>query len=124
MNQVAVLPDNIVTTPLSLASTKQFKDDVQEAEIPEHLKDLVVELKAQFLAASLSPSAGVLNLPAVDCFSIKDLLQQYAKKSRQLFSEWAKYCHFSDVHYTRNLIYACEDFELVVLCWGPGILVS
>ena len=124
MNQFAVVSDNIITTPLSLSPTKQFKDDAQEAEIPEQLKDLVVELKAQFVAASLSPSTGLLNLPAVDCFSIKDLLQQYAKKSRQLFSEWAKYCHFSDVHYTRNLVYACEDFELVVLCCGPGILAS
>lgn len=32
----------------------------------------------------------------------------------------APYLHFSDVHYTRNLIFKNELFELLALCWNPG----
>lgn len=34
-----------------------------------------------------------------------------------------RYCsptHFSEFRYTRNLVYLCDQFSLMVLCWGPG----
>src|SRR4029077_6063209 len=30
------------------------------------------------------------------------------------------YLQFSDERYSRNLVYKCEDFECLVLCWRPG----
>ncbi|PSC70679.1 cysteine dioxygenase isoform B [Micractinium conductrix] len=30
------------------------------------------------------------------------------------------YVHFGEEHYVRNLVFANQDFELLVLCWRPG----
>lgn len=30
------------------------------------------------------------------------------------------YVHRCEEHYTRNLVHKDEDFELLVICWGPG----
>ena len=35
-------------------------------------------------------------------------------------SEINRYIHFTDERYARNLVYKCEDFECLVLCWRPG----
>src|SRR5512136_865553 len=32
----------------------------------------------------------------------------------------APYAHFSPHHYTRNLVFKNELFELLVVCWGRG----
>lgn len=32
----------------------------------------------------------------------------------------APYCHFEAARYTRHLVYRCERFELLALCWEPG----
>lgn len=34
--------------------------------------------------------------------------------------DWEKYCFFSDLHYTRNLVVTNDKFELIVLCWKAG----
>lgn len=31
-----------------------------------------------------------------------------------------RYVHECEDHYTRNLVHKDEDFELLVICWGPG----
>jgi len=31
--------------------------------------------------------------------------------------DWQKYCFFSDLHYTRNLVTTNDKFELILLCW-------
>jgi len=35
-------------------------------------------------------------------------------------SEIAAHIHFTEDRYARNLIYKCDDFECLVLCWQPG----
>jgi cysteine dioxygenase len=30
------------------------------------------------------------------------------------------YIHTCEEHYTRNLVHKDEDFEILVICWGPG----
>lgn len=32
----------------------------------------------------------------------------------------APYLYHSDKHYTRNLVHKDPDFEILVICWGPG----
>jgi len=34
--------------------------------------------------------------------------------------EIERYLHFTDDRYARNLVYKCENFECLVLCWKPG----
>jgi cysteine dioxygenase len=95
-------------------------DDVARAKIPPQLEVLVRQLKEAFGAATHVPSSGPLLLPPVEPLAIASHLQKYAASARERFSEWSKYLHWNDVHYTRNLVYSCDDFELIVLCWGPG----
>jgi cysteine dioxygenase len=35
-------------------------------------------------------------------------------------SEITPYINFTNDRYARNLVYKCEDFECLVLCWRPG----
>ena len=35
-------------------------------------------------------------------------------------AEIEPYIHFTDDRYARNLVYKCEGFECLVLCWRPG----
>lgn len=34
-------------------------------------------------------------------------------------SDLESYCHFSEDCYQRNLVHRTDDFELILLCWGP-----
>jgi len=36
------------------------------------------------------------------------------------FDELRPYLFWSDVHYTRNLVFTCEKFEMMIICWGIG----
>jgi len=35
-------------------------------------------------------------------------------------SEIQPYIHFTEERYARNLVYKCDNFECLVLCWRPG----
>jgi len=52
----------------------------------------------------------------VDVQEVKNLLNSYSSNPLNE-KDWRQYCHYSDVHYTRNLIYANDQFELMVLYW-------
>ena len=43
-------------------------------------------------------------------------LAAYAKAE----SDWKELARFHADHYTRNLVHRDRQFELLVLCWGPG----
>ena len=47
---------------------------------------------------------------------VAELLAEYAQGE----SDWREFALSSDRHYTRNLVAREEQFELMVLCWGPG----
>jgi len=47
---------------------------------------------------------------------IKQLLRVYSSNPHNE-ADWKKYCFPNDIHYTRNLIFGNEKFELMVLCW-------
>lgn len=104
----------------SLGEPLPLRDDVVQAELGPRMEALVRTLKAHFETASQAPHQGVLGLPPVDNFAIASLLQKYVSDARSAFPEWQKYLFWNDIHYTRNLVYSCDDFELIVLCWGPG----
>jgi len=46
-----------------------------------------------------------------------DFLRINKKQQNSNVTEWKKSCYFNDVHYTRNLIYSTDKFELMILCW-------
>eukprot|EP01111_Echinosteliopsis_oligospora_P017996 TRINITY_DN801_c0_g1_i1.p1 TRINITY_DN801_c0_g1~~TRINITY_DN801_c0_g1_i1.p1 ORF type:complete len:212 (+),score=49.87 TRINITY_DN801_c0_g1_i1:53-637(+) len=50
------------------------------------------------------------------CSSIQDVLGKYAVQSE----DFTDYIHFNDLHYTRNLVFLNDHFELMVLCWKEG----
>lgn len=47
---------------------------------------------------------------------VTEILGAYARTQK----DWREFALFSPEHYTRNLVVREADFELMVLCWGPG----
>src|SRR5215470_7565819 len=47
-------------------------------------------------------------------------LRRFVSKLKPERSEIEPYFHFTDDRYARNLVYKCENFECLVLCWQPG----
>ena len=63
--------------------------------------------------------------------SIEELLGKLDEVSSEEYKElgalvnispdkFAKYAHFSNIHYTRNCIKRTDKYELILLCWEPG----
>lgn len=53
----------------------------------------------------------------IDIKQVKELVQNYALNGDKV---WRNYISWSDDKYTRNLIWCCEEFEVLLLCWKPG----
>lgn len=81
-----------------------------------HLRGLIEKLKVH-----LSGAAGD-TLPVVDAAQVQADLQEFAQHacSEEGFREIEPYLHASPVHYTRNLVFSCDDFEVMVICWGTS----
>ena len=47
-------------------------------------------------------------------------LRRFISKVKPEQSEIEPHIHFTDERYARNLVYKCENFECLVLCWRPG----
>uniref|UniRef100_A0A7S0RLT4 Cysteine dioxygenase n=1 Tax=Chlamydomonas leiostraca TaxID=1034604 RepID=A0A7S0RLT4_9CHLO len=47
---------------------------------------------------------------------VRALVGQYAATQ----SDWKQYASFNKEHYVRHFIDACDDFELILICWAPG----
>jgi cysteine dioxygenase len=47
-------------------------------------------------------------------------LRRFISKLKPEQAEIERYIHFTDERYARNLIYKCDSFECLVLCWKPG----
>jgi cysteine dioxygenase len=87
------------------------------------LRTLIEQLTPLLAGAGQVPvdvATGRASLPAVDTEAVLGLLRDYAAhvSSGDGFGEIRPYLFWSDVHYTRNLVFSCDDFELIVLCWG------
>jgi cysteine dioxygenase len=54
----------------------------------------------------------------VNIEEIRKLLHKYADDANSE-KDWRQYCFPNDIHYTRNLIFSNEQFELMVLYWKP-----
>ena len=48
--------------------------------------------------------------------AVASLLREYAGCEES----WKNYVTFREDTYSRNLIWRCHDFELLLLCWSPG----
>lgn len=101
------------------ASAKLNDDDVAAANLDPKMEALVRSLKNAFAQAPAASANGPLPLVNVDKDLVTKLLKQYAG-DEECAQEWRKYVHMSEVHYTRNLVFSCDEFELMVVCWGPG----
>lgn len=49
-----------------------------------------------------------------------DVVYEYLGKNPVDVDSITKYLHWSDKHYTRNLVYKDERFEMMAICWGSG----
>ncbi len=47
-------------------------------------------------------------------------LRRFISKLKPEPSEIEPHLHFTGERYARNLVYKCENFECLVLCWQPG----
>jgi cysteine dioxygenase len=47
-------------------------------------------------------------------------VEDFLKEHRVLLPSLAPYLHYAATHYTRNLIYRCDLFELMAICWDVG----
>jgi len=47
---------------------------------------------------------------------VSAMLSNYSQTSK----DWQKYCFFSDLHYTRNLVSTNGKFEMIIVCWKAG----
>lgn len=45
------------------------------------------------------------------------MLEAYAGEHE----DWREFAYYEDSRYTRNMLFRNEDFELLLLCWGPGM---
>jgi hypothetical protein len=82
------------------------------------LLTLVETLKDHLAHAGTNNSFG---LPNVNTQIVHDLILEYAQyASNQGAQEILPYLFWSNIHYTRNLIFSCDDFEIMVICWGIG----
>jgi cysteine dioxygenase len=48
---------------------------------------------------------------------VKEVLKNYSTQNNK---DWKQFELFSDLHYTRNLVFANEHYELMVICWKSG----
>ncbi|MEM9799709.1 MAG: aminotransferase class V-fold PLP-dependent enzyme [Planctomycetota bacterium] len=51
-----------------------------------------------------------------DGAQVAALLRDYAAAEKS----WRRYQRFCEDTYSRNLVWRCDDFELLLLCWGEG----
>ena len=84
-------------------------------ETQDQFVALIEELE-EMLKGAAAVSAG--SLPFVDVDRVTSLMRTFASSAPA--QEWSPFLNWSASHYTRNLVYTCEDFELIVICWGAG----
>lgn len=49
-----------------------------------------------------------------------DVLETILKTYGPQLADVAAYVRFSDDQYSRNFIYHCDRFQIILLCWKPG----
>ena len=47
---------------------------------------------------------------------VLELMEEYRSK----ISDWSKFCSFSSIKYTRNIVVRDVSVEVLILCWEPG----
>src|SRR4026207_2564493 len=47
-------------------------------------------------------------------------LRRFISQLKPEKPELERYIHFTSERYARNLVYKCDSFECLVLCWKPG----
>lgn len=82
---------------------------------PNPTQDLVASIQAAFSAEKALGHAVNASQP-IESFlrldeTVRGLLQQYSSSHMEA---WRRYEFFNDLHYVRNLVDECEDFELIV----------
>jgi len=73
------------------------------------------------LAALIETLQQLLSIETfIDIDAVTHELRTYAESvaDGKHFDELRPYLFWSDVHYTRNLVFTCEQFEMIILCWG------
>jgi len=96
-----------VSAPTMMEPKECIEEQLDNVE-PQPIFELEEQLAAVFNDPSLEP--------AELSDRVKVILGQYTQTQK----DWEKYCFFSDLHYTRNLVCTSEKFELIVVCWKSG----
>eukprot|EP01098_Paradermamoeba_levis_P014429 TRINITY_DN686_c0_g1_i1.p1 TRINITY_DN686_c0_g1~~TRINITY_DN686_c0_g1_i1.p1 ORF type:complete len:303 (-),score=62.92 TRINITY_DN686_c0_g1_i1:263-1087(-) len=92
---------------------KRLTQLAQEASLPlaaDVFQKLISDLNVQLSSSSTELKSSISET--------KRILKTFA--SAVTPNDWERYVHFSDTHYTRNLVIGTEDFELMVICWKNG----
>src|SRR3989338_9208147 len=84
----------------------------KEGCVDELVKELVAIFRSGVDATDKCPSI------EVDVSKVTHVLQKFAASAISNPKAWEKYVYWSEVHYTRNLIFSCDDFEIMLLCWN------
>eukprot|EP01097_Dermamoeba_algensis_P006374 TRINITY_DN3999_c0_g1_i1.p1 TRINITY_DN3999_c0_g1~~TRINITY_DN3999_c0_g1_i1.p1 ORF type:complete len:288 (+),score=45.19 TRINITY_DN3999_c0_g1_i1:45-866(+) len=109
--------------PLELRHLPAFRltQLAQEAKLSPpspSFQRLVSELTTHLSSLSSAPSSDVDTFKNEKRRKTQQILKNFA--SVVSHEEWQRYVHFNDTHYTRNLVTASDDFELIVICWKDG----
>lgn len=48
--------------------------------------------------------------------AVRNAIAEFSQTATR--EDWQRYAHFFDGHYTRNLVGATEEFEMMVICWS------
>lgn len=80
---------------------------------PEPSADCSLDRLTQALAPLLAEGGGGRKNGGAP---VAALLREYAGKE----STWKSYVRYDADTYSRNLVWRCGDFELLILCWGEG----
>ena len=119
------LPDSLSTLP-SINSLIQFFDSKSSGHytesqaisttVTEISKSKAVETSWEQLIDRLSE---IFESDSVNVDEVKEVLSSYRTNKE----DWKKYAIFDPIRYTRNLVFESKDgkFNLMVLCWAPGI---
>mmetsp|Transcript_16602 Transcript_16602/g.35914 ORF Transcript_16602/g.35914 Transcript_16602/m.35914 type:complete len:298 (-) Transcript_16602:814-1707(-) len=58
--------------------------------------------------------------PAESFTRLDQTVRKLMKAYTSSHDDWRKFAFFNPHHYVRNLVDSNDDFELIVICWGPG----
>jgi len=89
---------------------------VPEEQVLVEEKPAVVEPLADLEERLLE----LFNDPTIEQEELEQRTSEMMSNYSHSAKDWQKYCFFSDLHYTRNLVSTNNKFEMIIVCWKAG----